>query len=90
MAQNETPQTITREEFEAGVKFYLKDELQNYKLEFVVLFEEKNLFIVDYNNRYYCSVESITDTGFQFGRYVFNHKITNTILFKDCIKSLNQ
>ena len=90
MAENENPQHITREEFEAGVKFYVTDKIQTYRVHTIELFGDKNLFVLDYFDKYYCSIEKITDTGFQFMRYVFNHSIANTILFKDCIKSLNQ
>ena len=92
MAQNETPQPITREEFEAGVKFcHNEGDLCSlwdwYRLKTL----DKHMRIIeDKRNCYYCGIQRVEDDGFTFIKYSFNFKTEGKVLFKDCLKSLNQ
>lgn len=86
MAKNETPQPLTREEFEAGVEFYYSpdlgpyDDLDSYK-------KKPSGFIVDKYGRQICRLLGIEDDGFMIIHFVFHEKIEAKILFSQCFNS---
>lgn len=88
MEKNETPQPITREEFEAGVKFYYC----NYNGDFYQ-FEKIGdhvMLIINKHDNCYASVQTIDSYGFNFIQFIFGVRAQGKILFKNCFKLPNQ
>lgn len=89
MAENETPQPITREEFEAGVKFYHSPKLQPYDY-METYYRTKEGFIAVSHGNFYCSIQYIADDGFSCIHHIFGHPNEFKVLFKNCLKAQNQ
>lgn len=92
MAKNETLQPITREEFEAGVKFYHNEGDLSCLWDWYRLknLEEHMRIIEDNRNCYYCGIERVEDDGFTFRKYSFGFGTAGKVLFKNCLKYPNQ
>lgn len=87
MAKNETPQPLTKEEFEAGVEFYYSPSLQPY--DYMDSYKKRpDGFIENKKGMPTCYALYIDNDGFKFIHYVFGHQITANILFSQCFKSI--
>lgn len=82
MPENETPQPITREEFEAGVKFKNDGSAYNYELCGI----NKDPIICDKEDNYYCRVEQIDKHGFNVILFIFGNMVQLRVEFKNCFK----
>jgi len=90
MDNNETPQSITREEFEAGVSFYFMQELSLYSNFDTFSLHKNHDHIIDKRGNYYCSILYYDNEGFRFIHYVFGRKNEFKIYFRQCFKSLTK
>lgn len=85
------PKSITRAQFQVGIKFYVgNNDNCIFKHEGVVIFKEMNPIIVDDQNRYHCSILEITDKGFTASASIVGKIFTHNILFKKCFIAENQ
>lgn len=82
--ENETPQSITREEFEAGVKF--KNDGATYNYEYLDMNDVTSQIICDVYDNYYCGIETINNLSFQISIYIFGHYVELEVLFENCFK----
>ena len=92
METNETPQPITREEFEAGVEFFVSNKLDPMNTDTYYLKDLKYpgriyRWIMDRHNNLYCHIQMIEDDGFTFINFTFSFQTEGKILFKNCYKS---
>jgi len=87
MAENKTPQPLTRGEFEAGVKFCLKEENIPSVGWYMMVTLDKNCRIIEDKRKYmYCHIQYVEDDGFVFIQFIFHNKVEGKVFFKDCIK----
>lgn len=91
MSESNLPQPITREEFEAGVKFYYSPKLHPYDYLYQYNYDLNiGQIVVDRNDRHYCNIQTIDKNGFKIIKFIFQKSIEIKVLFKHCYKSLNQ
>jgi len=82
MAENETPQPITREEFEAGVKFYIDEDRDNFR----ATIRANDRIILNQHGSYYCLLNSVDEYGFTVSINIFGTMQQMIILFRNCKK----
>jgi len=92
MLENETPQPITREEFEAGVEFFEYNKLdpmniETYRLKMFNYPDSISRCILNRHNDFYCHIQKVEDDGFTFINFTFKYQTEGKILFKNCFKS---
>lgn len=93
MPEPEVPQPITREEFEAGVKFYHSPQLKKFD-DMDHYYKEESYIVesdcIGANNHYYCSIDEIEDDGFTFFKTIFGHPNEFKVFFNNCYKLPNR
>jgi len=92
MPENETPQPITREEFEAGVNFFVYSKFDpmntdTYNIESMEMTGYTSRYIVDKYKRLYCHIQKVEDDGFTFLNFTFKVQTEGKVLFKNCFKT---
>jgi len=92
MEINETPQPITRAEFESGVKFFVYSKFDpmntdTYNLECIKMSDYTSRHILDRHKRIYCHIQKVEDDGFTFINFTFKFQTEGKILFEKCFKS---
>jgi len=92
MPENETPQPITREEFEAGVNFFVYSKsdpmnIDTYNLKSIEMTGYTSRCILDREKRFYCNIQKVEDDGFTFINYIFKFPVEGKVLFKNCFKT---
>jgi hypothetical protein len=84
MSEPETPQPLTRAEFEAGVKFYYSPHLK--KFDDIDTYRKVKKEI-HHKGKFYCHIQFTDDQGFVFIHYLFGHSNEFKVFFNNCYKS---